>query len=96
MKYRDPSSQGKRVSNLGANVLVWSTQSEDALSNYDVCTGCFQKLEVNPHCFDNLLPPYHYEEPQGSDGWGGNIEHTNYSAYEHRCKVCGLLLKGES
>lgn len=81
-----------RVSNSGINVDLWYERVGEASSTHDVCKGCHQKLEKDPNRFNHILTPYQREEPQGVDGWEGDVDHPPYSECDYQCTVCGKKL----
>lgn len=82
-----------RVENLGSNVDHWHRERGDGSSTHDVCLGCHRKLVANPHVYDEVLKPYNTGEPQGEDGWGGDVEHPDYEHEDYSCVVCNKKLK---
>ena len=84
-----------RVENLGPNVDDWyKNHNPDGAgtSTHDVCKNCHDDLKDDPHCADDELKPYHTNEPQGTDGWGGDVEHPPYEDDFYSCAVCGEQL----
>jgi hypothetical protein len=81
-----------RVENVGNNVYEWNERTGDGSSVHDVCQKCYKKLGKNPHVFDGTLRPYQFDEPQGTEGWQGDVEHPPYEdeGWQSvvRCKVC--------
>jgi hypothetical protein len=95
--------RGRRVENLGANVSEWCLLTGEGSTTYDVCMGGIRELEDDPHCHDDLLAPQgmntaHGDEPQGVDGWGGDVIHPPYDEMDPRdriCAICACPLKDE-
>ena len=86
-----------RVENVGRNVDGWAKSSRGyASSTYDVCRGCNEQLADDPHAFDAHLQPYNPDEPQGVDGWAGDVSHPPYTEDEcdgeYYCAVCSAAL----
>jgi hypothetical protein len=84
-----------RVENLGPNVDAWyRTNNPDGAgsSTHDVCAAHAELLEDAPHAFNQQLVPYHAREPQGEDGWGGDVAHPPYDDDDYRCAVCNHRL----
>jgi len=95
LAYDDHWRTGRRVDNLGANVSAWHESPEaggNGSSTYDVCSECCWDLEQDPHAHDDDLTPYN-GDPQGEDGWGGDVVHPPYDDGEYTCKVCGVPLR---
>lgn len=83
-----------RVENLGKNVDEWYAKNRgDGSSTHDVCRGCANRLEKNPHAFDDKLKPYN-GDPQGDEGWGGDVDHPPYDddPGSYKCAACGKKL----
>jgi hypothetical protein len=82
-----------RVENSGENVLDWCASHRQARgTTYDVCSRCHQHLANQPHAFDKWLQPSGEGEPQGTDGWAGDVEHPAYAYVQTDCAVCGARL----
>lgn len=85
-----------RVENLGPNVHAWCEETHEGSSIRDVCTDCYADLQADPHAHDDELKPYGLGEPQGTEGWGGAVEHPPYEDelpyVVHRCDVCRVRL----
>lgn len=86
-----------RVENLGPNVDAWYAKSGgDGTSTYDLCAECAGELDGSPHLFNDKLQPYQHNEPQGDDGWGGEVEHPPYDdGDDYRCTVCNRRLRDD-
>lgn len=81
-----------RVENLGANVDEWNRIEDEHSSTYDVCRHCYEDLETDPNAHNQDLVPYNNNEPQGEDGWGGDLFHPSYEEEDYECAVCGKHL----
>lgn len=84
-----------RVENQGDNVTEWCEREDEGSSTYDVCTRCHARLEADPFRFDDKLQPYGPKEPDGDEGWGGDVSHPPYDDEEYDCAVCGKRLTGK-
>jgi len=85
-----------RLENVGPNVDQWynTIARGDGSSTYDVCSRCAAALDKDPHAFDRSLVPYGYKEPQGQDGWAGDVSHPEYDDQHppYKCAVCRRAL----
>lgn len=89
-----------RVENLGPSVAKWHEGTREGSSAHDVCQRCYKRLERDPHCLDDRLKPYNRGEPQGEDGWGGDVAHPPYDDFAHSysplyCIGCRAKLSGD-
>ncbi len=87
-----PMEHGIRVENLGANVSAWCKKTGEGSTTYDLCVTCHAELLNDPHSLDNDLTPQGPGEPQGEDGYGGDVEHPSYNDTEYNCTICGTVL----
>lgn len=81
-----------RVFNSGANVDEWCRVTGEGSSTFDICRVCAQRLQINPHHFDNVLTPYGQDEPEGDAGREGETDHPCYSEENYSCETCGREL----
>lgn len=86
---------GIRVMNFGWNVLRWSEETGQPLSEWDLCLACAEPLKKNPHAYDRVSPP-RGQEPIGNAGRYGPIVHPFYEGdEEYICEICGCRLGEE-
>ena len=78
---------------MGENVQTWCEgHGRESGTTYDVCAGCYARLEVDAHAFDQRLVPLNAGEPRGVEGWGGDVDHPPYAYASLRCGACGAPL----
>jgi hypothetical protein len=77
-----------RVENLGKNVDEWYEEYEEGTSTHDVCASCWADLQAVPDAYNDKLTPYN-GDPQGDEGWGGEVCHPSYNEDDYDCEVCG-------
>ena len=85
-------------------------QTGEGSATADVCRDCFSALGADPHMHDDDLSPLlgggwqrkgmtygplYHAEPQGTDGWGGDVAHSDYEDDVYFCVLCGEALTGE-
>ena len=83
-----------RVENLGPELDAFCRETGNGSSTYDVCAECAEELRDDPHCHNDKLKPFN-GDPQGSEGWGGDVEHPPYDELDYTCVICNKPLTDE-
>lgn len=78
-----------RLENCGPSVDKFCRETGNGSSTHDVCRHCAPA--DGEFIKDKGLVPYN-GDPEGEEGWTGEVEHPCYSECDYRCVICKAKL----